>query len=48
MTIDGRWTDSLADTHAAASKIDAGRTVPVTVLRDGKELTLQVSPVKGF
>lgn len=47
-TLDGRWTTSQADTHAAAVSVPAGRAVPVVVLRDGKELTLTVRPAEGF
>ncbi len=48
LTIDGRWTDSLRDLYTAASHVKAGSTVPVTVKRDGKELTLKVKPTAGL
>ncbi len=48
LTIDGRWTDSLADTFAAAGPVRAGTTVPVVVLRGGKEVTLKIKPVSGL
>ncbi|GAC1473629.1 MAG: hypothetical protein NVSMB9_22580 [Isosphaeraceae bacterium] len=46
--LDGRWTASVADTYAAAAGTGAGRPVPVVVLRDGKELALDVTPREGF
>jgi len=48
LTIDGRWTDTLADTLRATSLVKPGRTVEVVVRRDGKEVKLTVTPVKGF
>jgi len=47
LTIDGRWTDSVGDTAVATSLIKAGKTVPVVVARDGKEVTLKVTPAVG-
>jgi hypothetical protein len=46
--LDGRWTSSVTDTVAAASHAVAGRPVAAVVLRDGKELTLSVTPRAGF
>ncbi len=48
LTVDGRWTDTLRDLYTTASHIKAGSTVPVTVKRDGKELTLKVKPAAGL
>jgi hypothetical protein len=48
LTLDGRWTDSLADTLTATSLVKPGREVVVVVKRDGKELKLNVKPVKGL
>jgi Aspartyl protease/PDZ domain len=47
LTIDGRWTDSLADAAFATSVVKPGKAVPVVVSRDGKEITLTVTPVGG-
>ena len=46
--LDGRWTTSIADAYAAANGATAGQAVEVVVLRDGKELKLQVKPVGGI
>jgi hypothetical protein len=48
LTIDGRWTDSLADLYEAAGKVKPGTTVKVTVKRAGKEMELKVTPAKGM
>jgi hypothetical protein len=48
LTLDGRWTDSLADTLTATSLVKPGREVVVVVMRDGKEVKLNVKPVKGI
>jgi hypothetical protein len=47
LTIDGRWTDTIADTYTATSLVKPGRTVIVVVKRDGKEVKLSIKPVKG-
>jgi membrane-associated protease RseP (regulator of RpoE activity) len=47
-SLDGRWTTSVADTYAAAAGTTAGRPVVAVVLRDGRELTLSVTPRDGF
>jgi hypothetical protein len=48
LTIDSRWTDSVADLFAAAGLIKPGATAPVVVKRDGKEITLKVKPTAGL
>jgi hypothetical protein len=48
LTIDGRWTDSIPDLYRAAEYVKPGATVPVTVKRDGKEVTLKVKPTTGL
>jgi len=48
LTIDGRWTDSAADCFRAAGAVKPGQTVDLAVRRDGKQLTLRVTPVAGF
>lgn len=47
-TLDGRWTVGIADTYAAAAKVEAGREVEVVVRRDGQEKTLRVAPRAGL
>jgi hypothetical protein len=48
LTLDGRWTDSTGDAYLAASLVKLGRTAAVVVKRDGKEVTLKVTPTKGY
>ena len=48
LTIDGRWTDSLGDAHVAVSLVKPGRKADVTLTRDGKPLTLSITPVVGY
>jgi hypothetical protein len=48
LTIDGRWTDSVPDTYQAASYVKPGRSVVVVVMRDGKEVKLNVAPKTGL
>lgn len=46
-TLDGRWTASVADVFAAAADAEPGRAAEVVILRDGKEMTLTVTPADG-
>jgi hypothetical protein len=46
-TLDGRWTASIADVFAAAADAEPGRSAEVVILRDGKEMTLSVTPAVG-
>jgi membrane-associated protease RseP (regulator of RpoE activity) len=48
LTIDGRWTDSVGDTYQAAGFVKPGKTVAIVIKRDGKEVTLQVTPKNGL
>ena len=48
LTLDGRWTDTVADTYLAASLVKPGESVRVTVRRDGKEMELTVRPAPGL
>ena len=48
LTIDGRWTDTLADAYTAASFARPGHPVTVVVKRDGKEVKLSVAPRPGL
>jgi S1-C subfamily serine protease len=46
-SLDGRWTTSIADVFHAAADAEPGREAAVVILRDGKELTLTVTPAEG-
>jgi hypothetical protein len=48
LTLDGRWTDSVAECYQAAGYVKPGTAAAVRVLRQGKELTLTVKPVAGI
>jgi PDZ domain/Aspartyl protease len=48
LTIDGRWTDSIADTYRAASYAKPGTAAPVGIKRDGKEMKISVTPASGL
>lgn len=48
LTLDGRWTDGVADTFTAASAAKPGKAVALVVKRDGKELKLTVTPGQGL
>ena len=48
LTIDGRWADSLGDAHVAVSLVKPGRKADVTLSRDGKALTVSITPVVGY
>lgn len=47
LTIDGRWTDSVADCHQAASLVLVGRDAVVEVRRADQTLKLTVRPRAG-
>jgi Aspartyl protease/PDZ domain len=48
LSIDGRWTDSVADCYAAASHVKAGTEIRIVIERHGMERELTVKPVAGF
>jgi aspartyl protease/PDZ domain-containing protein len=48
LTLDGRWTDSVADAYFAAGHVKPGAAVKLVVLREGKEVTLTVTPRPGL
>jgi S1-C subfamily serine protease len=48
LTLDGRWTDTLADLYAAAGYVKPGAVVPLVVKREGKEIELKVKPAAGL
>ncbi len=47
-TIDGRWTDTVGDAHTACSLVRPGRKADIVVTRDGKPVTVTVTPLVGF
>jgi len=47
MTVDGRWTTSIADVYHATAEVEPGRGVTVMIHRNGKEMTLRVTPADG-
>jgi hypothetical protein len=48
LTLDDRWTDSVADCYLAAGYVKPGTEVCVTIQRGDKELTLKISPQRGL
>jgi membrane-associated protease RseP (regulator of RpoE activity) len=48
LTLDGRWTDSIADCYQAAEDAKPGQPVEILVRRDGKDTKLTVTPATGF
>jgi hypothetical protein len=48
LTLDGRWTDSIAECYQAAAQAQPGKPAVLTVQRDGKELKLTVTPRRGI
>lgn len=48
LTMDGRWTDSVADCYHAAGHVPPDQAVPVVVRRDGREIRLTVRPRSGI
>ena len=48
LTLDGRWTDTVADCYRAAAEIKPGQPAELVLKRDGKEVKRMVSPAEGF
>ena len=48
LTLDGRWTDTIADLYAAAGYVKPGTTAAVLVKRAGKDVELKVRPTAGL
>jgi hypothetical protein len=48
MSLDGRWTDSVADCYRAAAYVKPGTAVRIVVQRQGKEMELLVKPSSGL
>lgn len=47
-SIDGRWTESVADCYEAASFVKPGQTATLKLLRGGKEIVLSLRPRAGL
>ncbi len=47
LTLDGRWTDGIADVFHAAAAIKPAQVIEAVVKRDGNKLTLKVAPSAG-
>jgi hypothetical protein len=48
LTLDGRWTDSVADVYIATAAVKPGTAVTALVLRKGKEQKLTITPKSGL
>jgi len=48
LSLDGRWTDTVADCYRAASHVKAGVETKLVVKRKDKEVVLTVKPVAGL
>jgi S1-C subfamily serine protease len=48
LTLDGRWTDSVADLFQAAASIPPGTPVKAIIRRGNKERGVSIKPVAGF
>jgi hypothetical protein len=48
LTLDGRWTDSVADVFAAASSVKPGQVVEIVLRRQDQELRIKMAPQVGF
>jgi hypothetical protein len=48
LTVDGRWTDTVADLFTAAGYVKPGTTVPVVIKRGDKEIKVEVKPTAGL
>lgn len=47
VTLDGRWTSSVADVFQAAAEVDPGQVTIAVIRRDGKEHSLTIRPAAG-
>jgi hypothetical protein len=48
LSLDGRWTDTLADAYLAAGKVKPGLSTNAVIRRDAKEMELTVKPQEGL
>ena len=46
--LDGRWTTSVADAYKATTTVQPGQSISAVVVREGKELTLSITPSDGL
>lgn len=47
VTLDGRWTDSIAEAFTAAAQVKAGQSAKVVVKRDDKQMEIVIKPRRG-
>jgi S1-C subfamily serine protease len=47
ITVNGRWTTSIADVFHAAADVKPGHETTVVIQRDGKEQTVMLRPMDG-
>ena len=48
LTLDGRWTDSIADCYQAAEALKPGQAVEILLRRDVKEVKVIVTAAPGL
>ncbi|HEX4589825.1 MAG TPA: retropepsin-like aspartic protease [Gemmataceae bacterium] len=48
LTLDGRWTDTVADCYLAAAEVKAGQPAELLLKRNGKEIKRTVRPAEGL
>lgn len=48
LTVDGRWTDSLADLFEIAANLKPSVTIPIGIKREGKEMELKIKLRAGM
>ena len=48
MSLDGRWTDSVADCYRAAGYVKPGTAVRIVIVRQHQEMELFVKPSPGL
>ena len=48
LTLDGRWTDTVADCYRAAAEVKAGQPAEIVLKRDGQEIKQTVRPAEGL
>jgi S1-C subfamily serine protease len=48
LTLDGRWTDSVADAFEAAEKVKPGQRVTLELKRGDRRLQVEVAPRVGY
>ncbi len=48
LRIDGSWTDSVADTHQILTRLRADEPVTAVLIREGKKISVPITPVSGW